>query len=162
MSEKFLKIRGCWWKREYCSSSGGGLPDPVWLIAGILFLVKVIFPLNFGREAAATQCVAEEDNWRGLAQHRRQSFRQNPGGKILLNVWETEFITRYYFTNKGWGRSQNGTRFRFPSYLTGNQVEETSGLDFEICQDFCLDTGWRSSMVGIREVKGQPPPVGSS
>lgn len=38
----------------------------------------------------------------------------------------------------------------------------TSGLDLEICQDFCLDTGGeeRSWVVGIREVRGQPEPVG--
>ena len=41
--------------------------QPDGLIAGILFLVKVIFPLNFGREAAATQCVAEEDNSRSTS-----------------------------------------------------------------------------------------------
>ena len=49
--------------------------QPDGLIAGILFLVKVIFPLNFGREAA-TQRVAQQHNSRrhANAQNHRLGF----------------------------------------------------------------------------------------
>ena len=45
---------------------------PDGLIAGILFLVKVIFPLNFGREAA-TQRVAQQHNSLSLPRKRSKS-----------------------------------------------------------------------------------------
>ena len=50
-------------KEELIGGVGEAGFQPDGLIAGILFLVKVIFPLNFGREAA-TQRVAQQHNSR--------------------------------------------------------------------------------------------------
>ena len=62
--------------------------QPDGLIAGILFLVKVIFPLNFGREAA-TQHVAQKHNSRhaGLLKISTQAF-VGPRYGTLLKVGE--------------------------------------------------------------------------
>ena len=61
---------------------------PDGLIAGILFLVKVIFPLNFGREAA-TQRVAQQHNSRhaGLLKSTSRAFA-GPRYETLLKVGE--------------------------------------------------------------------------
>ena len=62
--------------------------QPDGLIAGILFLVKVIFPLNFGREAA-TQRVAQQHNSRqaGLLKITTRAFAR-PRYETLLKVGE--------------------------------------------------------------------------
>ena len=62
---------------------GRGLPDG--LIAGILFLVKVIFPLNFGREAATQRVAHQHNSHHARAQNHQLSFRQY---ETLLKVGE--------------------------------------------------------------------------
>ena len=75
-------------KEELIGGVGEAGFQPDGLIAGILFLVKVIFPLNFGREAA-TQRVAQQHNSRqaGLLKITTQAF-VGPRYETLLKVGE--------------------------------------------------------------------------